>query len=102
MHLENGKVVGDTPDEALVIAEADILGLATWSEGRYPRDTPWGNPKQYRQNLINTLEETARTDLGITVRGLTRIAMSQKKLRLVALDVLTQLADEAVKVSARS
>lgn len=93
MHLENGRIVGDTPEESLVIAEAELVGKEPWIETKYPQQAYWLSPVQYRRGLVDTLESVPREGNKATIRGLSRIAMSQRKLQFVAIDVLTQLAD---------
>ena len=104
--MENGQIIGDTPDERLVLAEAEAIGAEPWSQDsnhiqrnryhRYPIDI-WDAPPSYRNNLVARLEDTTIEDQqAVTLRGLARLAMSQRKPRMVAIDLLYQLAEKTI------
>ncbi|HEX5447997.1 MAG TPA: hypothetical protein VFW90_02235 [Candidatus Saccharimonadales bacterium] len=96
MHLENGHIIPDSADEAMIIAMAELEGADSRKMNNYPLDI-WTAPSSYRRNLIARLENGQRVNEDAVVRGLVRLAMTQRKIRLLALDIVSQLAEKAVE-----
>jgi hypothetical protein len=98
MHLDNGKIVADNPEEELFLAQARLEGMP--SESHFPG--PYSRGKEHRESLASFLDNGERIDDSAIIRGLSRISISHTNNQARAIEWLTRIAEEAVHAGANS